>query len=100
MGVLLTQIIINEPLTLEDLRGKRLAPDTNGELYRLLRFLTTSGKEFLPSNGTFRPNCSRSDRYNGLLAHYGISRERLVDLAILVGTDFCAGVKGAVRKKR
>ena len=34
-----------------------------------------------------------------LLAHYNISREQLVDLAILMGTDFSDGVKGIGAKK-
>jgi flap endonuclease-1 len=39
MGVLLTPIIIKQSLTLEDLRGKRLAVDTNGELYQFLALI-------------------------------------------------------------
>src|SRR5574339_1188311 len=39
MGVLLTPIIIKEALKLEDLRGKRLAVDTNGELYQFLALI-------------------------------------------------------------
>jgi flap endonuclease-1 len=66
---------------------------------RLLRFLTISGKEFLPSNGTFRPIVPELIDTGALLDHYGISREQLVDLAILVGTDFCEGVKGIGPKK-
>jgi flap endonuclease-1 len=34
-----------------------------------------------------------------MLAGYGISREQLVDLAILVGTAFNAGIKGIGPKK-
>jgi hypothetical protein len=36
MGVLLTPIIIKQDLSLDDLRGKRLAVDANGELYQFL----------------------------------------------------------------
>src|SRR5436309_8633082 len=39
MGVLLTPIIIKETVKLEDLRGKRLAVDTNGELYQFLALI-------------------------------------------------------------
>src|SRR5499427_425760 len=39
MGVLLTPIIVKESLKLEDLRGKRLAVDTNGELYQFLALI-------------------------------------------------------------
>jgi flap endonuclease-1 len=66
---------------------------------RLLRFLTISGKEFLPSNGTFRPIVPELIDAGVLLNHYGITREQLVDLAILVGTDFCDGIKGIGPKK-
>src|SRR5215475_3983070 len=66
---------------------------------RLLRFLTISGKEFLPSNGTFRPIVPELINASALLKHYGITREQLVDLAILVGTDFFAGIKGIGPKK-
>ncbi len=66
---------------------------------RLLRFLTVSGKEFLPSNGTFRPILPELIDADALLKHYGIARAQLVDLAILVGTDFCDGIKGIGPKK-
>src|SRR5881396_221796 len=39
MGVLLTPIIVKQTLALEDLRGKRLAVDTNGELYQFLALI-------------------------------------------------------------
>src|SRR5438105_8297418 len=39
MGVLLTPIIIKRTLSLEDLRGKRLAVDANGELYQFLALI-------------------------------------------------------------
>ena len=66
---------------------------------RLVRFLTISGKEFLPSRGTFRPIVPETIVLDSLLAGWDISREALVDLAILVGTDFNAGIKGIGPKK-
>jgi flap endonuclease-1 len=66
---------------------------------RLLRFLTISGKEFLPSSGTFRPITPELIQTKAFLSHLGITREQLVDLAILVGTDFHEGVKGIGPKK-
>jgi len=66
---------------------------------RLLRFLTISGKEFLPSKGVSRPIVPEVIDTPALLAHYGLTREQLVDLAILVGTDFNDGVKGIGPKK-
>jgi flap endonuclease-1 len=66
---------------------------------RLVRFLTISGKEFLPSQGTFRPIVPETIELDRLLGDWGISREQLVDLAILVGTDFNDGIKGIGPKK-
>src|SRR5215475_10958711 len=66
---------------------------------RLVRFLTISGKEFLPSQGTFRPIVPEVLDLAALLAGWKITREQLVDLAILVGTDFTSGVHGIGPKK-
>jgi flap endonuclease-1 len=66
---------------------------------RLLRFLTISGKEFLPSQGTFRPIVPELITLGALLEHLQLTREQLVDLAILVGTDFNNGVKGIGPKR-
>jgi flap endonuclease-1 len=61
---------------------------------RLVRFLTISGREFLPSQGTFRPIVPETIELDRLLAAWQIDRDGLVDLALLVGTDFNEGVKG------
>jgi flap endonuclease-1 len=66
---------------------------------RLVRFLTISGKEFLPSQGTFKPIVPETIELKALLDGWGITREALIDLAILVGTDFNDGVKGIGPKK-
>ena len=66
---------------------------------RLVRFLTISGKEFLPSRGTFRPIVPEVIELERLLGSWRITREQLVDVAILVGTDFNDGVKGIGPKK-
>jgi flap endonuclease-1 len=66
---------------------------------RLLRFLTITGKEFLPSQGTFRPIVPELLELDRLLDVWKINREQLVDLAILIGTDFNDGVKGIGPKK-
>src|SRR5262245_17312362 len=39
MGVLLTPIAVKETIGLDDLRGKRLAVDANGELYQFLALI-------------------------------------------------------------
>jgi flap endonuclease-1 len=72
---------------------------------RLVRFLAVSSSEFLPSVGRSRlvpPELLDLDENLRLL---GLTREQLVDVSILVGTDFNAGVKGigpktAVRRIR
>jgi flap endonuclease-1 len=66
---------------------------------RLVRFLTLSGKEFLPSKGTFRAITPELIELEAMLRELAITREQLVDLAILVGTDFNEGVKGIGPKK-
>jgi flap endonuclease-1 len=66
---------------------------------RLLRFLTIAGREFLPSRGTFRPLRPELLTLEDELVRWGISREGLVDLAILAGTDFNTGVHGIGPKK-
>ena len=66
---------------------------------RLVRFLTISGREFLPSQGTFRPIVPETIELQRLLDAWHIDREGLVDLALLVGTDFNDGVKGIGPKK-
>ena len=66
---------------------------------RLVRFLTISGKEFLPSRGVSRPITPEAIDLPHMLAALEISREQLVDLGILVGTDFNNGVKGIGPKK-
>jgi flap endonuclease-1 len=66
---------------------------------RLVRFLTISGKEFLPSKGAFRGITPEMIDTPALLEHYKITREQLIDVAILVGTDFNDGIKGIGPKK-
>jgi flap endonuclease-1 len=60
----------------------------------LLRYLTISGREFLPSKGKSRLLEPELIELNKLLGSYGITREQLVDMALLIGTDFNEGVKG------
>jgi len=61
---------------------------------RLVRYVTISGQEFLPSKGTSRPLIPELIELEQLLKALEISREQLIDLAILVGTDFNQGIKG------
>jgi flap endonuclease-1 len=66
---------------------------------RLVRFITLSGKEFLPSRGTFRPIEPELINADHWLQTLIISRAQLIDLGILVGTDFNQGIKGIGPKK-
>ena len=66
---------------------------------RLLRFLGISGREFLPSKGAFRPLVPEVIAADRLLAHLGLTRAQLIDLGLLVGTDFNDGVRGIGPKK-
>ena len=61
---------------------------------RLVRHLTIYGKEFLPSKGISRPLKPELISLNKFLSQNKITREQLIDLAILIGTDFNQGVKG------
>jgi flap endonuclease-1 len=66
---------------------------------RLLRFLTIAGKEFLPSQGTFRPLVPEILDLADQLARWQITRDGLIDLALLIGTDFNDGIHGIGPKK-
>ena len=66
---------------------------------RLVRFLTIGGKEFLPSQGTFRPIVPEMLELQAQLERWSITREGLIDLALLIGTDFNDGVHGIGPKK-
>jgi flap endonuclease-1 len=60
----------------------------------LLRYLTISGREFLPSKGVSRPLKPELIELDKFLNNYKITREQLTDIAILIGTDFNEGIKG------
>ena len=66
---------------------------------RLVRFLTISGREFLPSQGVSRPITPELIDLPHMLDALGITRTQLIDLGLLVGTDFHPGVKGIGPKK-
>ena len=66
---------------------------------RLVRYLTISGREFLPTKGVSRPLIPELIMLDEVLSHLEITREQLIDIAILMGTDFNKGVKGIGPKK-
>ena len=61
---------------------------------RLVRYLTIQGQEWLPSKGRARRLEPELIRLDSFLSHHGITREQLVDMSMLIGTDFNEGVKG------
>src|SRR5262245_23248760 len=65
----------------------------------VVRFLTISGREFLPSRGESRPIVPELLDLSQLLSGWRITRKQLVDVAMLVGTDFNEGIKGIGPKK-
>ncbi len=61
---------------------------------RLVRYLTIGGEEWLPSKGRARkliPELIELDRF---LREIVVTREQLIDMSILIGTDFNEGIKG------
>jgi len=60
---------------------------------RLIRYVTIHGREYLPSKGVARPLKPELIDAKELLTSLGISREQLIDLSIMIGTDFSEGVK-------
>jgi flap endonuclease-1 len=65
----------------------------------LARYMTLTGREYLPAKKTSRPLTPELVNLADNLEMLGISREQLVDLALLVGTDFNEGVMGIGPKK-
>jgi flap endonuclease-1 len=61
---------------------------------RLLRYLTIQGQEWLPSQGRARKLEPEIIDLEVFLGIRGITREQLIDLSILIGTDFNDGIKG------
>jgi flap endonuclease-1 len=66
---------------------------------RLVRFLTISGREFLPAQRSSRPITPESIDLQRMLDALEITRAQLIDLGLLVGTDFHPGVNGIGPKK-
>ncbi len=61
---------------------------------RVIRHVTFTGTDLLPSRGVVRRLEPEIVELERLLGELGLTREQLVDLAILVGTDFNEGVRG------
>ena len=65
----------------------------------LVRNLTSSGKRKLPGKEAYTNVYPRQIRLNPNLKTLEIKHEQLVDMAILIGTDFNDGIKGIGPKK-
>lgn len=65
----------------------------------LLRNLTLSGRRKVPGKDVYREIKTEVIDSSAFLDSLGITREQLVDMCILMGTDFNAGIKGIGPKK-
>lgn len=61
---------------------------------RMVRYITLTGSEWLPSRGVARRLEPELIVLEEVLRRLGITREQLVEVAILVGTDYNQGVPG------
>ncbi len=66
---------------------------------RLIRYITISGTDFLPSKGVIKPLTPELIELDTVLKNLNINRRQLIDIAILIGTDFNKGVYGIGPKK-
>ena len=65
----------------------------------LVRNLTSSSRRKLPGKKAYAKVCPKQIRLEPNLKSLGISHKQLVDMAILIGTDFNDGVKGMGPKR-
>ncbi|MEK6851315.1 MAG: flap endonuclease-1 [Candidatus Thermoplasmatota archaeon] len=65
----------------------------------LVRNLALSGRRKLPRKDAYVEVQPEQADLAATLAHLGLTREQLVDLAILIGTDYNEGIKGVGPKK-
>ncbi len=61
---------------------------------KLVRFLSINSQEWLPSKGKARRVLPELIELDKFLGHHGITRDQLIDMGILIGTDFNTGIKG------
>ncbi len=65
----------------------------------LVRNLTITGRRKMPGKNVYRTVLPEVVDSNAMLADLGITREQLVDVCIMIGTDFNPGVQGIGPKK-
>jgi len=61
---------------------------------RLVRYITIQGEEWLPSKGRARKLQPEIIELGAMLGALEINRDQLIDIGILIGTDFNPGVRG------
>ena len=61
---------------------------------RMVRYITITGEEWLPSKGYSRKLSPELIVLKEVLGELKITRKQLVEIAVLVGTDYNEGVKG------
>ena len=61
---------------------------------RLVRYLTIQGEEWLPSKGRARKLQPEIIELEPFLSALKLTRKQLIDLGILIGTDFNSGIRG------
>ena len=66
---------------------------------RQVRYVTIQGSEYLPSKGYSRKYEPEIIELKEFLQYLNITRDQLVELSILIGNDFCAGIHGIGPKK-
>jgi len=66
---------------------------------RLVRNLTLTGRRKLPGSSRYRSVHIELIELDKTLEHLGVTRDQLVDICILMGTDFNPGIKGIGPKK-
>ncbi|NLL95271.1 MAG: flap endonuclease-1 [Thermoplasmatales archaeon] len=66
---------------------------------RLVRNLTSSGRRKIPGRNAYRDVRTEIIESGELFGTLGVTREQLVDVAILMGTDFNPGIKGIGPKR-
>lgn len=66
---------------------------------RMVRYITLTGSEWLPSKKMARRLEPELIELSQVLGYLNITREQLIDVAILVGTDYNEGVRGIGPKK-
>jgi len=66
---------------------------------RLVRNLTLAGRRKMPGRNAYRIISPELVSLKNVLDHLGLTREQLIDMCILIGTDYNKGISGIGPKK-